>query len=445
MNEQRADSRAAPIPMAAAWGAVISMMLGVFALATAKFLPPSVLTPIASDLGISVGLAGQTVTAAAALAVAGSLLIPSFTRGVDRRNVLLGLSVLLIASNLMVAFAPDFALLLLGCAVLGIASGGFWAMSMAIVMRLVPESLVPRGLAIVMSGFGAATIVAAPVGSWLGAVIGWRGVFLLAAALGLLVLIVQLLTLPSMASRRQANLRTLVDVLKRPHMRSGLIAVLLIWGGNSALFTYIRPFLQDVTGMAITGVTAILLAFGVANYVGSHLGGVMLKRHAKLTMALMPLLMGAIGIALASAHGTPATTLALVAIWGLVFGTVPVAWTTWVTRSVPDEAESGGGLLVAAVQVAIAMGAGAGGILVSLGGVASVFMVGGAVLVVAAPFIALAVKPVTRAQPPDGLVREEATAMLAGEIGSAVDYTTIRGNRVARRSVNNSGEICHDY
>jgi predicted MFS family arabinose efflux permease len=228
-------------------------------------------------------------------------------------------------------------------------------------------------------------------------------------------------------------------------MRSGLIAVLLTWGGNSALFTYIRPFLQDVTGVAITGVTAILLAFGVANYVGSHLGGVMLKRHAKLTMALMPLLMGAIGIALASAHGTPATTLALVAIWGLVFGTVPVAWTTWVTRSVPDEAESGGGLLVAAVQVAIAMGAGAGGILVSLGGVASVFMVGGAVLVVAAPFIALAVKPGTRAQPPDWLVREEATAMLAGEIGSAVDYTTIRGNRVACRSVNNSGEICHDY
>ncbi|MGH8145689.1 MAG: MFS transporter [Rhodanobacteraceae bacterium] len=440
MNEQRAESAAVPVPKAAAWGAVISMMLGLFALSTAKFLPPSVLTPIASDLGISVGLAGQTVTAAAAMAVAASLLIPSCTRRMDRRNVLLGLSVLLIASNLIVAFAPDFALLLLGCAVLGIAIGGFWAMSMAIVMRLVPER-VPRGLAIVMSGFAAATIVATPAGSWLGAVIGWRGVFLLAAALGLLALIVQWLTLPSMAPRGQANLRTLVDVLKRPHMRSGLIAVLLIWGGNSALFTYIRPFLQEVTGVTITGVTAILLAFGVANYVGSHLGGVMLKRHAKLTMALMPLLMGAIGIALASAHGAPATTLALVAIWGLVFGTIPVAWTTWITRVVPNEAESGGGLLVAAVQVAIAVGAGAGGILVNLGDVASVFMVGGAVLVAAALFIALAVTPGTRAQQPDGLAREEATAMLAGEIGSAVDYATIRGDRVARRSVNTSGEL----
>lgn len=445
MSKQRAESNAAPIPKAAAWGAVISMMLGVFALATAEFLPPSVLTPIASDLGISVGLAGQTVAATAALAFAGSLLIPSFTRRIDRRNVLLGLSVLLIASNLMVAFASDFALLLLGRAVLGIAMGGFWAMSMAIVMRLVPESLVPRGLAIVMSGLGAATIVAAPVGSWLGAVIGWRGVFLLAAALGLLALIVQLLTLPRMAPKNRANLRTLVEVARRPHMRSGLIAVLLIFGGNYALFTYIRPFLQEVTGVAITGVTAILLAFGVVNYIGSHLGGVMLKRHAKLTMVLTPLLMGAIGIALASAHGTPATTLALVAIWGLVFGTVPVAWTTWITRVVPDEAESGGGLLVAAIQVAIAVGAGAGGVLVNVGGVASVFMVGGAVLVAAALFIALAVKPGTRAQQSDGLVREEATAMLAGEIASAVDYATVRRSPMAHHSVNHSGDICHDH
>lgn len=318
-------------------------------------------------------------------------------------------------------------------------------MSIAIVMRLVPESLVPRGLAIVMSGLGAATIVAAPVGSWLGAVISWRGVFLLAAALGLLALIVQLLTLPSMAPRGKANLRTLVDVMQRPHMRPGLIAVLLVFGGNYALFTYIRPFLQDVTGVAITRVTAILLAFGVANYVGSHLGGVMLKRHVKLTMVLMPLLMGAISIALASTFGTPATTMALVAIWVLVFGTVPVAWTTWVTRTVPDEAESGGGLLVAAVQVAIAVGAGAGGILMNLGGVASVFMVGGAVLVAAALFIALAVKPGTRARQPNELVREEANEMLAGEIGSAVDYSTVRRNRATLRCVNNPGEICHDH
>ncbi|MGH8148050.1 MAG: MFS transporter [Rhodanobacteraceae bacterium] len=271
MDKQRARSAVAPDPKTAIWGAVVSMMLGVFALATAEFLPPSVLTPIASDLGITVAAAGQTVTATAALAFASSLLTPFITRHIDRRHVLLGFSVLLIASNLMVALAPSFAVLLLGRVVLGIAMGGFWAMSIAIVMRLMPGPQVARALGIVMSGLGAATIVAAPIGSYLGAVIGWRGVFLLAAALGLLALIAQLLTLPRMNPRGQTHLRTLVEVMKRPRMRPGLVAVLLIFGGNYALFTYVRPFLEDVTGVAVTGVSAILLAFGVANYAGSHL------------------------------------------------------------------------------------------------------------------------------------------------------------------------------
>src|SRR5690625_276370 len=171
-------------PHAAAWGAVVSMMLGVFGLVTAEFLPASLLTPMASDLGITESLAGQAVSATAVLAFAASLLVSSVTRRFDRRHVLLTLSALLIASNLLVAFAPHFVFLLLGRLLLGVALGGFWAMSTAIVMRLVPEHRVPRGLSIMVSGVAAATIFAAPVGSYLGAVIGWRSVFLLAAGLG---------------------------------------------------------------------------------------------------------------------------------------------------------------------------------------------------------------------------------------------------------------------
>lgn len=444
MNEQHTHSKTAG-PKTAAWGAVVSMMLGVFALATAEFLPPSVLTPIASDLGITVALAGQTVTATAALAFASSLLTPFITRRINRRNVLLGFSALLIASNLMVALAPNFAVLLSGRVVLGIAMGGFWAMSISIVMRLVPESQVARALALVMSGLGAATIVAAPIGSYFGAIIGWRGVFWLAAALGLLALVTQLLTLPRMAPKGQTRLRTLVDVMKRPRMRPGLFAVMLIFGGNYALFTYVRPYLQDITGVAVTGVSAILLAFGVANYVGSHLGGWMLQGNTKLTMTLVPLLMGVIGIVLGSGIGTPITTTVLVAIWGLVFGTVPVAWSTWITHTVPDEAESGGGLLVATIQVAIAAGAGIGGIVLNAGVVTSVFVLGGLVLVAAWLFITFAVKPGERPQQADEIIRQEETAMIAGEIGSAVDDTMVNRVREELHISNNTGAVHHDH
>src|SRR5690606_7818062 len=141
-----------------------------------------------------------------------SLLTATVTRSIDRRYVLLGFSVLLTISNIMVATAPSFAVLLTGRVLLGIALGGFWTMSAATVMRLVPEKSIPRALSILFSGVSAATIFAAPLGSYLGDVIGWRDVFLLASLLGVLALVVQFLTLPKMPPRGRATLRTLVEV-----------------------------------------------------------------------------------------------------------------------------------------------------------------------------------------------------------------------------------------
>ncbi|WP_277987334.1 MFS transporter [Billgrantia tianxiuensis] len=121
------------------------MALGVFGLVTAEFLPASLLTPMAADLGVTEGMAGQAVTVTAAVALLTSLLISTATRRIDRRHVLLGFSMLLVASNLMVAFAPNLTVLLIGRVLLGMALGGFWTMSIATMMRLVPEDLVPRG------------------------------------------------------------------------------------------------------------------------------------------------------------------------------------------------------------------------------------------------------------------------------------------------------------
>lgn len=177
-----------------AWAAVVAMTLGVFGLVTAEFLPASLLTPMAADLGVTEGVAGQTVTVTAAVALVTSLLIATATRGIDRRHVLLGFSLLLVASNLLVALAPNLSLLLLG-RLLGVALGGFWSMSMATVLRLVPEALVPRALSLIFCGVSAATIAAAPLGSYFGDLLGWRNVFLLAALMGVVALVAQFLTL----------------------------------------------------------------------------------------------------------------------------------------------------------------------------------------------------------------------------------------------------------
>lgn len=364
----------------ASWPAVFALALGVFGLVTAEFLPASLLTPIARDLGISEALAGQAVTTTAVVAFFAGLLAAVATRGLDRRQVLMGFSTLLVLSNLLVAFAPNLLLLLLARVLLGVALGGFWSMATAVAMRLVPPALVSRALSVVFSGVSVATIVAVPLGSYLGGLYGWRTVFLLAAGIGVVTLLVQATTLPRLANLGSARLGTLVDVLRRPGIALGMVCVVLVFSGHFGLFTYVRPFLESVGGVNVEGIALTLMGFGLANFAGTLLAGVLIERSLRLTLALMPLLIAAAGLGLAGLHAGLPLQASLVALWGLAFGTIPVAWSTWLARAVPDEAESGGGLIVAAVQLAITIGAAGGGAIYALAGVAGVFAIGGALM-----------------------------------------------------------------
>ncbi|WP_186075270.1 MFS transporter [Burkholderia gladioli] len=377
-------SSATVIPVErASWSAVYALALGVFGLVTAEFLPASLLTPLAASLGITEGTAGQAVTVTAAVALVTSLLIAVLTRGIDRRRVLLAFSVLLVISNLLVALAGSFLAILLGRVLLGIALGGFWTMSAATAMRLVPAAMVPRALSIIFSGVAVATIAAAPLGSYFGHLIGWRNVFYAAAAIGALALAAQFATLPSMAPSGTTRLRTLLDVLRRPTVGIGMFAVTLVFTGHFAFFTYLRPFLEDVAGVGVNALSAILLGYGVANFLFTPVAGRALERGLRPMMIAMPALMVVLGAALALFGKLTALDAVLVALWGAAFGGVPVAWSTWVTRVVPDEAESAGGLIVAAIQLAISLGAAAGGVVFDTNGATGVFVAAAVVLVVA--------------------------------------------------------------
>lgn len=365
------------------------MTLGVFALVTAEFLPASLLTPMAAGLGVSEGVAGQTVTVTAIVAMVTSLFTASLTRSMDRRWVLLGFSVMLLISNFLVAFAPSLAVVLAARVILGIALGGFWTMAAATTMRLVPESHVPRALSILFSGVSLATIAAAPLGSYFGGLIGWRAVFLLAAGIGTLAFVWKLVALPSMSANGNTNLGTLIEVLKRQGMARGMFACILVFTGHFAFFTYLRPFLETVTGVNVNGLSAILLGFGVANFIGTSLAGLLLERSLWVTLVTMPFAMALIALVLLASGTMPLLHAVLVSLWGMAFGAIPVAWTTWVTRIVPDEAESGGGLMVAAVQLAITTGAAMGGVVFDAAGVKAVFVASALVLLVATLVISL--------------------------------------------------------
>lgn len=383
---------APPEDVTTRWAAVFSLTLGVFGLLTAEYLPATLLTPMAADIGVSEAVVGQAVAITAMAAMLSGLLTATLTRRIDRRIVLLGFTVLMIMSNVMVAVASNMLVLLTMRVLLGIALGGFWSMAAAIAMRLVPGALVPRAVSIIFSGIAVATIVAVPVGSYLGEVAGWRVTFAATAALGVIALIFQFFALPSMAPLNSAGLGTLWSVLRHPGFAVGIAGMMLVHVGHYALFTYIRPALEILAKVDVHMLATLLFAFGVANFVGTLLAGRLLERSLRLTLALMPALLGAAALGLALLPAGPAGYIALVVLWGAAFGGVSVAWSNWATRTVPDRAESAGGIVVVGVQSGIAAGAAAGGALFGSGGVIAVFVVSGTVLVVSALLITLCVK-----------------------------------------------------
>jgi predicted MFS family arabinose efflux permease len=326
-------------------------------------MPVSLLTPIATDLRMTGGQAGQAIAVSGMLALLTSLLISPMTRGIDRRVVLLALTVAMMLSGVMVAFAPSALVFMAGRALVGVVIGGFWSMSAATVMRLVPERDVPRGLAILNGGNALATTVAAPLGSFMGQYIGWRGAFFSVVPLAAITLVWLLLTLPAMPNRAQASALAAFRVLRRPLLPLGMAAAALFFMGQFALFTYLRPFLETVTRVDVSALSLLLLVLGLAGLLGTFVIGFALRTRLDAALIAMPLAMAVIAIGLVAFGSSLGATAGLLALWGLIGTAAPVGWWTWLSKALPDEAEAGGGLMVAVVQLAITAGAASGGLL----------------------------------------------------------------------------------
>ena len=380
-SQIQAQELTARSSVAGGWAAVFALTLCVSTLIASEFMPVSLLTPIASDLHVSQGQAGQAIAISGIFAVITSLFIASATQGVDRRVLLLALTALMIASGAIVAFAPNYAIFMVGRALLGVVIGGFWSMSTATVMRLVSEDAVPRALALLNGGNALATTIAAPLGSYLGQYIGWRGAFFCVVPLAAVTLAWQFMTLPSMPSRERASGVAAFKVFRRPQVPLGMLAVALFFMGQFALFTYLRPFLETVTAVDVTTLSLMLLGIGIAGLAGTFAIGIALKHSLYGLLISMPLAMAAIAGGLVATGASSVSVAILLVMWGLIGTAAPVAWWTWVSRALPGEAEAGGGLMVAVIQLAITLGAALGGMLFDVWGYQATFLASAALLI----------------------------------------------------------------
>ncbi len=370
--------------MTSAWSAVISMALLCFVLVSSEFMPVSLLTPIAKDLSVTEGQAGQAIAFSGLFAVITSLFGNTLLARFDRRAAVIFYTLVMVLSGLIVTSAHGYGMFMFGRALIGISIGGFWSLSTAILVRIVRPVSVPKAIAILQGGTALAFVVAPPLGSFLGSLIGWRGAFFTVVPAGVICLIWQMVVIPKLPPQRDTSIGQIASLLRSRTFALGMVAVTLAFMGQFSLSTYLRPFLEGVTGLSINMISLFLLGVGVAGLTGTLISGFFVRDNLLPALTGLPAGLAIVAGLLTALGHIPAATGALLLVWGILVTPIPVVWNTWMTRIIPDELEAGGALMVALIQFAITMGAFTGGELFDHEGWVSTFMLATALLVASA-------------------------------------------------------------
>lgn len=379
--------------------AVISVMLGIFAVVTTEILPIGLLTPIGADFAVADGTAGLMMTMPGLLAAVAAPVVTLATARADRRLMLAAFVLLLALANFLTAAATAYWVVLLARVLVGVTIGGFWSIGAGLAGRLVPAPSVGRATAVIFAAVPLGSVLGVPAGTLLGDLAGWRTAFVTMGLLSTGVLALLLLTLPALPPEQVTRSAVLRALLRGPGTRIALLMTFLVVLAHFGTYTYVTPFLREVTHAGPGMVTGFLLVYGAAGVAGNFLGGALVTRHPHAAF-------GAAGATIAAATAllpvlgrSEAGALALLVLWGLGYGAVPVCSQTWFARAAPHTPEAATVLFTASFQATIAAGALAGGYVVDHASLDAV-MWGGAVtaglVVVAAAAVRRSVGPPAR-------------------------------------------------
>lgn len=358
IDEPKASELNAPrLPI---WKLLAFTLAGFLTIMT-ETMPAGLLPQISESLGVSKALAGQLITFYALGSVLAAIPVIAATRSWNRRRLFLLAIGSLLVFNIITALSSSYGIIIAARFAAGMAAGVIWGLLPGYVLRMVPDNMRGRALAITGVGQPIALAFGVPLGTWLGLMLDWRGVFWIMSALTLLSLIWVRLALPDFAGQSAKQRLSIRHVFSMPGIRPVLLTLFVWIAAHNILYTYIEPFLASV-GLA-QRVDAILLLFGIAAIVGIWLTGLLVDNWLRL-MALISLSVFAIGaLILGFSGGSTAIVLVGIAIWGLTFGGAPILLQTALAGAAGDNADVAQSMLVTVFNLAIACGGVAGAIL----------------------------------------------------------------------------------
>jgi DHA1 family chloramphenicol resistance protein-like MFS transporter len=261
--------------------------LSVFALGTSEFMLSGLLQPLARDLHVSIPKAGLLVSAFAVGMVVGAPLLAAATLRLPRRVTLIALLAVFALGQVAGALAPTYEVLFASRVVSALACAGFWAVGAAVAMSLVPVNARARAMAVMIGGLSTANIVGVPAGSLLGQHAGWRSAFWAVAAMSAVALAGVVALVPRTAPATGADrprLRRELRIYSDKQVWLSVVTIALNAAAVFAVFSYLGPFLTEVSGLAEHRLPTVLALFGAGGLIGTVIGGRISDGHLLGTM-----------------------------------------------------------------------------------------------------------------------------------------------------------------
>jgi DHA1 family inner membrane transport protein len=347
--------------------AILALALGGFAIGTTEFVTMGLLPDIADGVDVSIPSAGHVISAYAIGVVIGSPVIAALGARLPRRALAMALMTAFVVGNALSALAPGYLTLVLARFVAGLPHGAYFGVASLIAASLVPARLRGRAVSSVMLGLAVANVAGVPAATWLGQNLGWRSAYWAVVVIAGLTVLAVLLVVPSVPGRAEASIRAELEALRRPQVLLTLSFGIVGFGGMFALYSYIAPLITDVAGASAGFVPVALLVFGFGMVAGTALGGRLADR------ALFPSLVGAVVAmvaflaAVVAGAGHPASLVVAAFLVAMASSVLAVCLQLRLMEVAGDAQMLGAALNHSALNMANALGAWLGGLVIAAG------------------------------------------------------------------------------
>jgi MFS transporter, DHA1 family, inner membrane transport protein len=347
--------------------AVLALAMGGFAIGTTEFVTMGLLPQIAAGVDVSIPTGGHVISAYALGVVIGAPVIAFFGARLPRRGLLVALMVAFAVGNAASALATSFGLLTLARVATGFPHGAYFGVASLVAASLAPAERKGRAVASVMLGLSVANVVGVPAATWLGQELGWRSAFWAVTALALLTVTLVLAFVPSCPGDGDATGRRELTAFARPQVWLTLLAGAVGFGGMFAVFSYVAPTVTQVGGLPDSAVPVFLLAFGLGMVAGTWLAGELADWSVFRSLLAASVGMGMVLLAFSAL--APAGWWALPAAFLITaIGSVLVVNLQLRLMDVAGEAQTlGAAMNHASLNVANALGAWLGGVVIAAG------------------------------------------------------------------------------